>query len=220
MLIAAWVLDMFSPQLFVVAILLSAPIALSSLTLNRRFTFQLIVVALVANASAGWYNAYQEHYRWEPIALGDRLLAGLSILLVGMLTIKAQQAAQHAGELAERHARSEVMRDLIYALSHDLRTPLAAAGMTMRQALSGAYGPLPAQYRDILARQIAASEELNRLAETLLLVARYESGEQSQRRETINLNTLARNVLEELRPLWEFKNIHAAFESPHDNVYI
>jgi len=219
-LIAAWTLDMFSPQLFVVAILLSVPIALSSLTLNQRFTFQLIVVALIANASAGWFNAYQEHFRWQPIAVGDRLLAGLSILLVGTLTIKAQQAAQRSGELAERHARSEVMRDLIYALSHDLRTPLAAAGMTMRQALNGSYGRLPPQYRDILGRQIAANEELNRLAETLLLVARYESGDQSERRETVNLNSVARSVIEELRPLWEFKEIRAAFESDLEQIYI
>ena len=37
----------------------------------------------------------------------------------------------------------------MYALSHDLRTPLAALGMTLRQAQSGAYGELPERYREI-----------------------------------------------------------------------
>ncbi len=106
---------------------------------------------MLANASAAWFNAYQEASRWDFIAVGDRLLVAVSIFLVGILSIQAQRAALRAGEMSERNARSEVVRDLIYALSHDLRTPLAASGMTMRQALNGAYGDLPEAYRDILS---------------------------------------------------------------------
>ena len=158
LLAAAWALDIFSPQALVVAILLSVQIALSSITLDRRFTLVLVLVALVADGSAAWYNAYQDHYRWNPVALADRLLAALSIALVGFLSVTAQRQALHAGELAERQSRSEVVRDLIYALSHDLRTPLTAARMTMRQALEGQYGELPEQYREILIRSIASND--------------------------------------------------------------
>lgn len=207
LLLGAWGLDIVSPQLFVVAILLSVPIALSSVALDRRFTFILVVLALAADFSAGWYNAYQDHYRWDPIALGDRLLAGLSIVLVGLLSMRAQQEALHAGELSERHARAEVLRDIIYALSHDLRTPLTAARMTLRQALDGAYGELPEQYREILTRSVASNEELSRLAETLLLVARYESGEQSQMREPVDMNVLATAVAAELESIAQAKHL-------------
>lgn len=207
LLAAAWVIDILSPQLFVVAILLTIPIALSSIPLNQRFTYALIGLALLANISAGWYNSYQDGYHVNAIALGDRMLAALSIILVGILSIKAQQAAMHAGELAERQARNDVMRDLVYALSHDLRTPLTAARMTMQQALEGRYGPLPEAYRDILARSIVSNEELNRLAETLLLVARYESGEQSTLREPVEIPQIVRTVIAELKPLTDSKQI-------------
>lgn len=208
LLAAAWAIDIISPQLFVVAILLTIPIALSSISLNQRFTYVLIALALIANASAGWYNSYQDYYHYDPIAIGDRLLAALSIALVGVLSIKAQQAAMHAGELAERQARSEVMRDLVYALSHDLRTPLTAAKMTMEQALEGRYGALPEAYREILERSITSNEELNRLAETLLLVARYESGEQSTLREPVDIPRMVRTVVDDLKPLTDSKGIH------------
>ncbi|HKU67827.1 MAG TPA: HAMP domain-containing sensor histidine kinase [Candidatus Baltobacteraceae bacterium] len=205
LLAAAWALDLVSPQLFVVAILLTIPIALSSIVLDQRFTYFLIIAALAADVSAGWYNSYVEHV--NIIAVGDRLLAALSIVLVGVLSIKAQQAALHAGELAERQARADVVRDLIYALSHDLRTPLAAARMTLQQALEGRYGDLPDAYKTILKSSIASNEELGRLAETLLLVARYESGEHSQMREPVDIADVARRVVTELRPLTDSKAI-------------
>ncbi len=387
LLLAFFALDVATPQLFVVAILLNAPIALSSLAFHSRFTRGLIVAAIAANALAGYFNGVHDGYRWEAIAIGDRLIAALSFLLVGGLSIATQTSAARAGELAARqeraarertvrravevvrssmnpelieraivrearpslavdtailyvfspsfdepmtfrsannsgdvevsaerpsapilsflhriaegregissvsetdalgrllldtfgtryaiaaslveHAttygvlvllrddapfephfeeslaayvdqgaialaqaalfvqlaarndelaianvalreRGDVIRDIVYALSHDLRTPLAAARMTMLQALDGAYGALPAAYRDILARTIDSNDELQRLAETLLLVSRYESGEQSTRRERIDLGRLARDVAAELEPLWGGKRI-------------
>jgi signal transduction histidine kinase len=383
---AAFAVDLVTPQLFVAAILLNAPIALSSLALDRRFTQVLIVVALVANAIAGYANGVMAGYRWDALAIGDRIISGLSFLLVGVLSIASQSAAKRAGELEEREdrarrervvsraieavrasmntelieraiareacaafdagsawmfafapsatlpttyraqaehfevevlserpageilsllermsarrdplhidaedafsrlvldtlgiraaiavtivdqdtvfgvliagrngrpfdrsvdevlrlyaqqsaisltratlfaqlgarndelaranaaltERSEVIRDIVLALSHDLRTPLAASGMTMRQALSGAFGPLPPQYTEILRRTIASNDELQRLAETLLLVARYESGDRSQRREPVDVLMSAKGVVAELEPLWRDKGI-------------
>ena len=386
---AAFAVDLVTPQLFVAAILLNAPIALSSLALDRRFTQALIIVALVANAIAGYANGVTAGYHWDALAIGDRIISGLSFLLVGVLSIASQSAAKRAGELEEREARahrerivsraidavrvsmntelieravareacaafdagrawmfafapsatlpttyraqagnfevdvlserpageilsllermstrrdpvhvtgddafsrlvldtlgiraavgativdqetvfgvliagrdvrafdrsvddvlrqyaqqsaisltraalfaqlgarndelaranaalterSEVIRDIVLALSHDLRTPLAASGMTMRQALNGAFGPLPPQYAEILRRSIGANEELQRLAETLLLVARYESGDRSQRREPVDVTASAREVVAELEPLWRDKNIRVS----------
>jgi len=385
LLLAFFALDVATPQLFVVAILLNGPIALSSLAFDSRFTRLLTVAAVAANALAGYFNGVHDGYRWEAIAIGDRLISALSFLLVGGLSIATQASAARAGELAARqeraarertvrravevvrasmnpelieraivrearlslavdtvilylfspsldepttfrsagadvemtaerpaapilsflhriaegregisivsetdalgrllldtfgarhaiaaplveHAttygvlvllrddaafephfeeslaayvdqgaialaqaalfvqlaarndelaganvalreRGDVIRDIVYALSHDLRTPLVAARMTMLQALDGAYGALPAAYRDILARTIDSNDELQRLAETLLLVSRYESGEASTRRERVDLARLARDVAAELEPLWGGKRI-------------
>jgi len=386
LLIAAWLFDMFTPQALVAAILLTVPVALASLYLNRSFTASMVGASIVANIVAGWFNGVREGGHWDSIAIANRTLAAFSIVLVGALGNLAQTAAERSGRLAARqrlarrtesvrhaferirsslnvelvsraivreavqilgadsaslyaveavsfgdltyvfqaggadvtvkraepvaalaqylhraierkeplalmptdpvarlcldalgadHAaivpffdqrlpvavlvlvaaapeqldvepdlwtsfgeqagiamaqarvfvelarkndelaqaiqslahRGEVIRDIVYALSHDLRTPLAAAAMTLKQALDGKYGALPDAYREILQRSIDSNNELRRLAETLLLVARYESGEQSTVREPIRLGSVARSVVDELEPLWHSKNI-------------
>lgn len=392
LVIIAWLIDMFTPQLFVAAILLDAPVALTALALNRRLTWGIVVASLVANVVAGWYNgAHEGHY--DPIATADRVLAAFSAVLVGGLAVATQGAARLAGESATREQiakranalrragermreslslelvwravarqavevldsdtatlfpceggrptgasffvsrgsddvemrterpdpgvwttlqraledrnliflrqadalarftlgnigaraalvapltsgsdafavlllewrerdresdqelenltqafadqgaraieqaklfdalaasnerlqganaelveRNQVIRDIVYALSHDLRTPLMAAGMTMRQALAGAYGKLPPEYTEVLRRSLSSNEELERLAQTLLLVARYESREESKQRRPTDLGKLARSVVAELESLWRSKRIRCVVE--------
>lgn len=108
-------------------------------------------------------------------------------------------------QLAERNEalaeRSAVIRDLVYAMSHDLRTPLAALGLTFRQAKGGLYGTMPTGYGEILDRSVVAADELQRLADTLLLVARFESGERRPQRETVDITALVGEVAGELQPI-------------------
>jgi signal transduction histidine kinase len=400
LLVAAFVLDMLTPQALVAAILLTVPVALSSLVLDRRVTAAFVGAALLADAVAGWYNGLHEGHMWSAIAVANRILAGFSIVLVGWLGSLAQGAARRSGELAARerrtareHAlrraleairsslnvelvaraivreavltlgvdaarlfvldatgvagttfafstadedvrvldsrpappvlslvqralsdggalavtdsdpvgrfaleemrascavcvplvnprirfgvlcltlagdtrrlqdlmgwavafaeqatvaaeqaklfvqlaeknlelerataeqarRGAVIRDLVYALSHDLRTPLTAAAMTMRQALEGVFGPLPEAYRDILRRALASNEDLRRLAETLLLVARYESGEQSAVRHPVDLASVASSVVSELKPMWRAKDVACSLSRSQEDLTV
>lgn len=228
LLAAAWLYDMATSQRLVAAILLAVPVAIAGLYLSQRFTRAVIAAALAADAIAGWYNGLQEGGHWDAVSIGNRLLAALTIVLVGVLGAKARAAAQEAGRLAAQQAlladlarkneeltrvnaslaeRGEVIRDIVYALTHDLRTPLAAAAMTLQQAIEGKYGALPAEYQDVLRRSVESNNELRRLADTLLLVARYESGERSTLRQPVALGRIVRSVVEELEPLWAVKQI-------------
>jgi signal transduction histidine kinase len=391
LLAIAWGIDLVTPQLFVASILLNGPIALSSLALRPRLTIQLTVLAEIANAVACYVNGVQAGYHWDTIAFGDRVLAGASFLLVGLLTLQSQEAARRAGKASERerqiereralrHAmeqvraslnmelvlrnavreaqrltsaqgvllisratsldvpdvyrangsdvavsrerlapeitsvienarargrvvtvgendplasllreavsvaaieldtatialvigwgsrtpseeersavqdfvdnlavalqqarlfirlaeqneeimrrrnelqdRSDVIRDIVYALAHDLRTPLAAADVTMAQALDGAYGKLPEAYRHILATTRASTADVRRLVETLLLVARYESGEDSRifRREAIA--PLVERVAAELKPVAEAKGVELIVRRADPNAVL
>jgi signal transduction histidine kinase len=155
-----------------------------------------------------------------PIADGERHFGVLLVQrdsdggLGDLRTVAGAFAQQAAGalaqarlfeQLAERNdaleERSGVIRDLVYALSHDLRTPLAALGMTLRQADAGAYGELPERYREIVARSIVATDDVQRLAETLLLVARFESGDRRPEREALDLVAIAQQIAGELEAL-------------------
>lgn len=376
--IAVWLLDMLTPQLFVVAILLNGPIALSGIALRPRLTLWLVACAQLANILAGYHNGASDGYVWNATAVGDRVLIALSFALVGYLTVRAQEYArisaraterergarddaalrraseairatlnvelvreaivrrtpgliaadravlvvrktmrpperyafgpadgeveidrlaldaamaslaaravesrriveatagdavatplleayaadaliataiattdgdatlfalragaafderekrllravgdiaetalaqaelfttlgeqndQIAGQRTELQERNDVIRDIVYALAHDLRTPLAAGHLTLEQALAGAYGDLPARYRDVVATAIASNEEMRRLVETLLVVARYEAGEASALRVSVELRGLAEDVARELEAM-------------------
>ena len=369
-LLGAFVVDLLTPQLFVAAILLDVPIVLSSLGGSAGFRIGLIAAALVCDLVAGYANGVHAGYHWDAVGIGDRILAGLSIVLVGYLSSAVSENAERAGraasqelrarreaqismaiervrsslstelvlraiahealelldatevrfsvagvsattlvarrgeaqvevdeqrlppavislvqraaddgdiiavertdalgrlildtvggvqmlaipiadgerrfgvllvltvhedrlqelrpvarayaqqaanalaqarlfeQLAERNAaleeRSGIIRDLVYALSHDLRTPLAALGMTLRQAQAGAYGELPERYREIVERSVIATDDVQRLAETLLLVARFESGDHRPERDALDLGEIARQIAGELEAL-------------------
>lgn len=387
LLAAVWGLDLLTPQLFVAAILFNGPIALSSTALRESLTMRLVIVSEIANAVTGYVNGVQSGYRWEAIAVGDRLLLAASFVLVGYLSVKTQEFAREAGASAGRarqvaieralreatgrvrgslnvdlvlrgvlresmklldasqvllvirestftlplvmsletvegdvsyerkalsmelaslvaravetrdpfrvtsddalgrltleklHAseavastiasggdveciligcagengtlapdaltvteafseqagaaleqarlftklgeqnreialqsdeigrRGDVIRDIVYALAHDLRTPLSAAELTMNQALSGAYGPLPERYEPILRATLSANADEHRIVETLLLVARYEAGEESNVRERIAGDDLIARVAGDFAPIAEAKGI-------------
>ncbi len=373
LIVAVWLLDLLTPQLFIASILLNIPIALSSLALTRRLTIGLVVAAEIANALAAFLNAFHDRGRFDAIALGDRALLAASFLLVGFLAVKTQGLGRSAGlsearadqmqrerrlrvamervreslspelvrrktlhqslelfsaergllvpdigengawyyavdgsthvenrrdalppelrsllakrldgarslddgdvvarfalenlgarygalaagagghgaearllllrgdrpwmrdetrflqayfescsnalaqaelfaqnieqsaELARRNQlaeeRSGVIRDLVYALAHDLRTPLAAADVTMRQAERGAFGALPEEYRKVLLASLESNAESQRLVDTLLTVARYESGDMITLEESVDLLPVARAVCDEL----------------------
>jgi signal transduction histidine kinase len=388
LLVAAWIVDLLTPQSFVAAILFNGPIALSGVALKPRLTLWLGVTAQVFNVVAGYYDGARAGFRWEGIAVGDRLLAAASFALVAYLTIVAQRLAREAGESSGRgrqvaiertlraatgrvretlnldlvrrsilsetiallHAASarlivfdlpaepplvirlddpgepsytrdalssdlaslvakaredgaivyvssddavgrlrlaaldgasealageiteqyggaahvlvaiaapgapfepgtaaamnafleqasvaleqaylftelgrrndeiaasrneiarttDVIRDMIYTLAHDLRTPLVAAGVTTKQALDGAFGVLPERYGDVLRASQASNEEARRIVETLLLVARYETGEESRVSERVDTAQLLKTVVEELDSLAQSNGI-------------
>jgi signal transduction histidine kinase len=375
-LLAAFAIDLSTPQLFVAAILLDIPIVLSSLGGSATFRLWLVLAALTANTIAGYVNGVQDHFHWDAVGIGDRILSALSIVLVGYLSAAVSENAQRAGraasqelrarreaqigaaiervraslstelvlraivhealelfdasearfalsaapattlvarsdrdevdvddqrlapelislvqralddgdvmlvrrsdalgrlvldtfgaehlvaipiadgdrcfgallvpgrdeqppddavavarayasqcvnaleqarlfeQLAERNTaleeRSSVIRDLVYALSHDLRTPLAALGMTLRQARGGMYGALPESYARILDQSVIATDDVQRLAETLLLVARFESGDRRPERETVDVGEVAEQIAGELNALAVERNV-------------
>ncbi len=108
-------------------------------------------------------------------------------------------------ELQDNHARLErhngVIRELVYAFSHDLRTPLIANAMTMQNALKGAYGPLPEDYLQTLRNGLDANAALLELAEKLLLVAKYEAGEPSPDPTVLDLRDLALGTVAQMEGL-------------------
>ncbi|MDM9383465.1 HAMP domain-containing sensor histidine kinase [Chlorogloeopsis sp. ULAP01] len=72
--------------------------------------------------------------------------------------------------------QNQELKDLIGALSHDLRTPLLATRNTLDSMSKGVFGPLSDTCRKMCEEYRQANEELLKLVEALLNVSRYEAG--------------------------------------------
>jgi len=123
-----------------------------------------------------------------------------------------------AAQRAQLAQQGEVVRDLIYAFSHDLRTPLMANALHMQQALRGAYGPLPADYCRTLQNGLEANDALLSLADQLLTVARYEGGESDEEPQQVNLRRVVLGVIEQVQPRAQAREV--TFDLHLDSVRV
>ena len=110
--------------------------------------------------------------------------------------------------------RTQTVQDFVYAFSHDMRTPLIAINMTMSQALEGIFGELTTEYTNILRKSKRSIQELMNMANTLLMVARYEYNEKALENNSIDLHQTARACAEELEPISTSKQIKVSINSP------
>lgn len=116
--------------------------------------------------------------------------------------------------------RSQTVQDFVYAFSHDMRTPLIAINMTMSQAIEGIFGDLSGEYLNILRKSKRSIQELMNMADTLLMVARYEHYEQGLGNASIDLFQTARACAEELEPISTSKQIKVQINPPQERAVL
>lgn len=112
--------------------------------------------------------------------------------------------------LLDRARHLSALKELAYAISHDLKTPLAANLLNLRLALQGAYGPLEESFRRALENGVRANEALLRLAENLLALAR--STLEDQPPAPLPLKALAEEVVLLLEPLFAERGVGLGLE--------
>jgi signal transduction histidine kinase len=192
---------------------LTATDALARLTLDALHARDAFVTRIETNGTTEYVlidsvnstNAFVPDAQPTLSAFAEQ--AGIALEQARLFTQLGDQNDEIARQKDELADRSDVIRDIVYALAHDLRTPLSAAHVTMSQALAGAYGELPERYRDVLKTAVAANSDERRIVETLLLVARYEAGEASTLRECVDLHELVTRIVEEFAPVAEVKGV-------------
>jgi two-component system, OmpR family, sensor histidine kinase KdpD len=127
------------------------------------------------------------------------LLTFAMMFLVGLVTSHLTQRIRREAELAKSadlRARTEEMRSsLLSAVSHDLRTPLAAitgAASTLRSASDALDS---GQRADLVDAICVESERLNRLVRNLLDMTRLESGAVQIQRDWVPLDEVVASAL-------------------------
>ena len=97
------------------------------------------------------------------------------------------------------------MRQFGAALAHELRTPLAVLRADIETALSEAQSGADLERR--LAGQLEAIDQLKRLIDQLLTLARAEAGEIRLERAAVDLGALARTICDQLDLVAQAKHV-------------
>jgi signal transduction histidine kinase len=95
--------------------------------------------------------------------------------------------------------------------SHELRTPVAVV-LTQTQTALARERPA-AEYRESLAACQRAAQRMRRLTESLLTLARLDSGEAAASREPCDLDRVAHDAIELLRPQAQEQQVTLEIES-------
>ena len=110
------------------------------------------------------------------------------------------QLARALNEAFDRlHAALERQRRFTADASHELRTPLATMSTEVQWALGR--DREPAEYRESLEVCRRAAGRMTAMVERLLVLARAETGPDTEPRETVSADAVARRVVDDVRPL-------------------
>jgi heavy metal sensor kinase len=106
----------------------------------------------------------------------------------------------------------ERLRRFTADASHELRTPLTAMRSVGEVALRNTLDA--SAYRDVIGRMLEEVDRLTRLVESLLTLTRADSGKIQLTPETLDLGSLAGNVIDQLRVLADEKRQDLTLRAP------
>jgi two-component system heavy metal sensor histidine kinase CusS len=101
-------------------------------------------------------------------------------------------------------------------ISHELRTPLAALLATTELALRKPRSP--EQYAEMMASCRASVQQMNRIIERLLTLARLDAGVDSLSPRTVDAAVVAAECARVVRPLAEARGLTLTLQAPDDQT--
>lgn len=110
--------------------------------------------------------------------------------------------------------------DFVARLTHDLRTPLVAANRMLGLSLEGVFGEPPEEMAEAIGSVITNNENLLQMTNTLLQVYRHEAGQKKLVRSRISAYQLAKEIVQELKPLADDKDIDLTLQLPDEGDHL
>jgi len=178
----------------------------------RRFVWLLFLAGggvLMAGLAGSWWMSGRAIRPIEQIsAAAGRISAGN---LAERITTEEpeNELGRLAAVLNSTFARLEAafiqQREFVSDASHELRTPLAVLISEAQSTL--ARERTAAEYRETVEACLQTAQQMRRLADSLLLLARLDSGETPLARKEFELGPLVDECVEFIRPLGRAKSL-------------
>jgi len=166
----------------------------------------------------------------HPISESDRELIN-SIAIQASLALENFHLRQEELErrLVEHETEREIDRlreldriktEFLSNVSHELRTPLTALKGSIENMLDGLTGALTDHQNRYLTRMNESAEQLNRLINDLLDLARIESGRMALRERSTSITRLLEDAIESMRPLAQRRGVTLSVEPPPEEIVV
>ncbi len=111
----------------------------------------------------------------------------------------------------ERDHMASLRQDFVSRFTHDLRTPLAASNRILKLLREGRFFEISPDIEQIFTTMITSNDDLLHMVNSLLEVYRYEADCKKINFDKINIHDLVRDVVQELTPLAEEKQLSLKF---------
>ena len=133
---------------------------------------------------------------------------------------RAAIALDNARLYHQAHEANRVKADFLAVMSHELRTPLNAIMGYTDLLDAGVSGDLNDRQHHQLDRIRTSARHLLQLIEEILSFARMEAGAEEVQLESITLNDLLRDIVGEIQPLAEGKELAFTLDISEEDVSI
>jgi two-component system sensor histidine kinase/response regulator len=107
----------------------------------------------------------------------------------------------------EQQKMTRQREDFVSRLTHDLRTPLVAADRMLALFQQETFCEISSEMKQAISVMIRSNQNLMQMVNTLLEVYRFEAGKKTLNLEKCNIQEIATEVISELNPLAEEKNL-------------
>lgn len=182
----------------------------------------LMGLALPLCGAVAAYGGY--HLVRRALTPVDRLVAGATAITAERLGERlpvenprdevGQIATAFNATLARLEASFDQMRTFTANASHELRTPITALRSVGQVALTRAHDE--SGYREAIGSMLDDADQLARLLDTMLLLAKSDAGQIALTRERVDLRDLVRDVAEQCAVLAEEKGQTLSIDGTRD----
>jgi PAS domain S-box-containing protein len=145
----------------------------------------------------------------------ERNLAAVAARKVGQYAMELRNKNEQLGRALEA-ARSATLAKsrFLASVSHELRTPLNGIIGFSELLIDGKLGPVAPEQADVLADILTSAHHLLQLINDVLDLSKVEAGRMEFHPERCNIETLALEVRDVIRPLADKKGLRLTLESP------
>ena len=149
---------------------------------------------------------------YENITVADGLDAGAEDFIrkpvdADELQPRVRSLLRLKHSIDERDHMASLRQDFVSRFTHDLRTPLAASNRVLKLLREGRFFEISPEVEQIFTTMITSNDDLLHMVNSLLEVYRYEADCKQINFDKINISDLVRDVVQELKPLAEEKEL-------------